>query len=131
MAENWSTMQIAAIGGATQFRFVTADSGVGNTGQVTDTTAGAVALGVAMNTAAAGAEVSVVVAGFCEVDCAEALVGGDLVASDGTGNAVIAATNDNILGEYAPLPLSGDIPDAVSGDRVRILLYANKMTLAL
>jgi len=124
-------MQIAGASGVTAYTFVATNGTSGKVDTATEAVGvGQVALGVAVNTAAAGKEVSVVVSGFVEVDCLEAMVAGDKVATDTNGLAVKAATaGDHILGEYAPLPMGADMPDAVSGDRIRILLYQNKMTL--
>lgn len=134
MAENQSILAIAGAAGTTAFTFVaTGAAGVADvSSSVAPTLVGC--MGVAYTTSAAGKEVNVVVSGFCDVECAAVLPPGASVTNDATGKAVAAvggATNDIIYGEYAPLPVSGVRPSSVSGERIRILLYQNKLTAAV
>ena len=111
----------------TAFRFVKTNALVIDTASA----AGAATLGVAAETAAAGKTVQVNISGFCEVDCAAAFVPGEIVTSDANGKAVGVAVGEHILGVYMPEPVDGVIRNSVSGERIRINLFANKKTLGL
>ena len=88
-------------------------------------------LGVAGETATTGKQLSIIVEGLCEVDFAEAVAPGSKLTSDANGKAVAAqaATSDLIIGEYCPEPVNGAVANSAIGQRGRILLYGNKMTV--
>lgn len=111
----------------TAFRFCKTNALVIDTASA----AGAATLGVAAETAAAGKTVQVNISGFCEVDCAAAFVPGEIVTSDASGKAVGVAVGEHILGVYMPEPVDGVIRNSVSGERIRINLFADKKTLGL
>jgi len=93
------------------------------------TSAGAAALGVAVETAAAGENLTVVVSGLFEVDCAASIAPGAPVASDGNGEAVTAVSTNHILGVYLPVPVNGVVANSVSGTRIRILVEHTKKNI--
>lgn len=88
-------------------------------------------LGVAGETATTGKQLSIIVEGLCEVDFAEAVAPGTKLSSDANGKAVAATAlgGDLIVGEYCPEPVNGAAANSAIGQRGRILLYANKMTV--
>ena len=115
----------------TAYRFVTVESGDSYKVDMADA-AGEKCLGVATAAAADDGEVLVAVAGYTLVDFAEAANLGDEITTDASGKAILAdTTGHNILGFYAPEPVDGVSPAIASGQRGRVYLYANKMTLAL
>lgn len=81
---------------AKQFFFVS----VSSDGQIDPTGDGAVAIGVLQNKpSAAGQAAQVAISGTTKVECGGDVTRGGPVASDGSGNAVNAASGDIILGE--------------------------------
>lgn len=87
---------------AAQFTFVTSDGD-----EVTTTGAGLSATGVLWNDPVSGDAATVVRSGEVNVYAGEALAVGDKVASDAAGKAVVAVTDDVILGEVRVAAASG------------------------
>ena len=132
MSDKTATQLCIAGEAITIYRFVTVDSGDSYRVDMAGTI-GEKCIGVATAAAtAAGDEVLVATAGYTLVDFAEAANLGDELTTDGSGKAILAdTTGHNILGYYAPEPVDGAMPAIASGQRGRVYLYANKMTLAL
>lgn len=89
---------------------------------------GARGLGVAVAASAAdGDEALVAIEGYALVDFGGTVAPYGEVASDATGKAVAASTqNDYILGYFAPEPVDGAVSSIASGARGRIVLYSYK-----
>ena len=95
---------------AKQFFFVS----VAADGQVDPTGDGADAAGVLQNApAAAGRAAEVAISGVVKVEAGGSVTAGDDIASDASGNAVTAATGDQILGVA--------LEDGADGQRIEIL----------
>ena len=130
MADNNSLLSISSEA-ITQYRFVKRDGSDNERIDQADTK-GEFCLGVAMDTTAgAGENVAIVVSGFVEVEAGGSMVAYDDVTTDASGKEIATdANSQKILGYYAPAPINGVMgpdTDAVSGDRVRIYLYDNKL----
>ncbi len=122
------TTTILGVAGAalTAYRFVVVD-GTDND-RLDPCGDGARALGVAVAaSAAAGDEALVAIEGYTLVDFGGTVAPYGEVASDATGKAVAASTQDDyILGYFAPEPVDGAVSDIASGARGRIVLYSYK-----
>jgi len=132
MSDNTSILVPAGTSGVTAFRFVkSGTAGVADEAQ--DVAPTVVIMGVCYTTAASGEEVSVVTSGYCDVHFAEAVAPGAKITNNNKGKAVeaTAIASDLIFGEYAPLPVSGTRPNSSADGIGRILLYANKLTVAI
>ena len=91
---------------ANQFQFVS----VSADGQVDLTGDGAYSIGVLQNEpSAAGRAAEVAINGKTQVKCGGTVTAGGPVASDGSGQAVDATTNDIILGEAMEAGASGEV----------------------
>lgn len=92
---------------AGQYKFVT----LASDGQVDLTaSAGGAALGVLQNApAAAGEPAQVAIAGRVKVTAGGTITAGDKVQSDASGDALLAATGDHVLGYAAESAVDGDV----------------------
>lgn len=119
------TTTILGVAGAalTAYRFV-----VVNGTELDPCGDGARGLGVAVAASAAdGDEALVAIEGYALVDFGGTVAPYGEVASDATGKAVAASTqNDYILGYFAPEPVDGAVSSIASGARGRIVLYSYK-----
>lgn len=89
------TLEAGADLSAAQFKFVTVDAD----GQLSVSTDGAASVGVLLNDpSAAGRAAEVCIGGVTRVEAGGTVTAGDAVASNATGEAITAATDDIILG---------------------------------
>jgi len=89
------TLEAGADLSANQFHFVTMDSD----GQLSVSTDGAASVGVLLNDpSAAGRAAEVCIGGLTRVEAGGTVAAGDFVASNSTGEAITAGSDDNILG---------------------------------
>lgn len=100
------TLEAGADLSANQFHFVTMDSD----GQLSVSTDGAASIGVLLNDpAAAGRAAEVCIGGLTRVEAGATVAAGAFVASNATGEAITAATGDNILGTAVTGGADGEV----------------------
>lgn len=134
MSDKTDTILCSAGAAITAYRFVKVALDGSSNGTVSPASSeGELVLGVATAAASAsGDEVLVAVSGYTLVDFGGTVALGQQITTDANGKAITASdTGDNILGFYAPEPVDGVSSAIASGQRGRVYLYANKMTLAL
>lgn len=86
-------------------------------------------VGVLVNTPADTETAHIAVGGCVDVIAGGALEPWDLVTTNASGQAVVAATGKVLLGQYRPKPEGGANRDAASGEKVRIYLFDDKTRL--
>lgn len=100
------TLEAGADLSSNQFHFVTMDSD----GQLSVSTDGAASIGVLLNDpAAAGRAAEVCIGGLTRVEAGGDVTAGDAVASNSTGEAITAGTDDIILGTAVTGGADGEV----------------------
>ena len=100
------TLEAGADLSSNQFHFVTMDSD----GQLSVSTDGAASIGVLLNDpAAAGRAAEVCIGGLTRVEAGGTVAAGAAVASNSTGEAITAGTNDIILGTAVTGGADGEV----------------------
>ena len=114
---------------SSQYLVVYADGGDSERLKVAGAAGNATVVGVLLNKPADEEVCEVCMSGFAPGIAGGALEPFDVLTTDAAGKFVPATTQDDYrLGQYVPPLENGAYVDAAAGDKIRVLLFGNKLT---